>query len=393
MTAKLGNVKKESLNSAKKVAAVRKQTVGKLLIKKKGKLKKVTGWQWWKSIGSPQKVAAPLVNQSERCFREVVRRYGVDLCYTPMMLSHKVISDSNYRSAVCDILEGEGHIVAQLAGKSVDDICKAASLISSSCTAIDINLGCPQTIAKNGQYGAFMCDESAFEVIRRLSKELTCPVTAKIRIRQTPNETLQYLKSLVSSGVSMICIHGRLVSQRAIVPPHWDHVEEVLRMFASESGKTPVPIILNGGVTDMKSFQSVINIPHCAAVMSGEGLLINPTLFWIDDHSCHPAELYLKLCVDPTYSPSHISIPRKHIYYIFLHLWDRNVDLYDRLIATTEIEQLVDISKVVIKRTDDNHKHITEKQVPRKGGRPRRRTKAGHLVPPTIGGLGAADDG
>eukprot|EP01060_Flectonema_neradi_P018038 TRINITY_DN24855_c0_g1_i1.p1 TRINITY_DN24855_c0_g1~~TRINITY_DN24855_c0_g1_i1.p1 ORF type:complete len:387 (+),score=68.29 TRINITY_DN24855_c0_g1_i1:69-1229(+) len=377
----------------KKVKKVKRKVkgTGESEIKRK-KSEKVVGWSWWESIGSPEKVAAPLVNQSEKCFREVVRRYGVQLCYTPMMLSHKVVTDASYRSAVCDILKDEKHIIAQLAGKNVDYICKAASLISDSCTAIDINLGCPQTIAKNGQYGAFMSDESAFEAIKRLSKEISCPVTAKIRIRETPSKTLKYLNSLLDAGVSMICIHGRYVTQRAVVPPHWDHVSEVLRMFSS-GGKTPVPIILNGGVTDITSFQSVLNIPNCAGVMSGEGLLVNPALFKPDVHFRHPAELYLKLCSDSKYSPSHISIPRKHVYYIFRHLWDQNIDQYDILIAASEVEQLIKISETVIKRLDENHKHVIEKDVPRKGGRPRRRTKAGHLAPPAIGGLGAADDG
>lgn len=48
---------------------------------------------------------------------------------------------------------------------------KAAHMVAPYCDAVDINFGCPQRIAKRGNYGAFLMDD--WGTVERLVRELS----------------------------------------------------------------------------------------------------------------------------------------------------------------------------------------------------------------------------
>jgi len=54
-------------------------------------------YAFFKSIGSPQFIVAPMVDQSELPYRMLTRKYKAQLCYTPMFHSRLFAESENYR--------------------------------------------------------------------------------------------------------------------------------------------------------------------------------------------------------------------------------------------------------------------------------------------------------
>ncbi|KAL3892931.1 MAG: hypothetical protein SGPRY_014642, partial [Prymnesium sp.] len=132
---------------------------------------------WFRRLGSPRHVLAPMVDQSEASFRVLCSRHATPLAFTPMISSKQLASSASYRSTVLDDLpacpSSEARpVVAQLAGNDPDLLLHAAKLVQGRCEAVDINLGCPQKIAKRGRYGAWLLEET--ELIERMIGTLHC---------------------------------------------------------------------------------------------------------------------------------------------------------------------------------------------------------------------------
>ena len=99
-------------------------------------------------------------------------------------------------------------------------------MIENECDAIDLNLGCPQNIARRGHYGAFLQDEwdlvynickfASFKSFKQLGQfnrilievskgvaGIKIPVTAKIRVFEDIGKTVEYAKMIESTGVAV----------------------------------------------------------------------------------------------------------------------------------------------------------------------------------------------
>ncbi|KAG6877082.1 hypothetical protein C0992_010928 [Termitomyces sp. T32_za158] len=244
--------------------------------------KKLEGYEFYQEVlGSPKLIVAPMVDQSELAFRRLTRRYGAQMFADT---THKY-----YREQYFDIASGEEGaaslpsssdtdrpLIVQFCANDPDALLKSAKLVEAHCDAVDINLGCPQDIAKRGHYGSFLQDEwdLIYTMINTLHKNLSVPVTAKFRVFPDIEKTVEYAKMLERAGAQIITCHGRTREQRGQNTgfASFAHIAAVKRAVS-------IPVFANGNVLFAADVQRCLDETGADGVMSAEGVLYNPSLF------------------------------------------------------------------------------------------------------------------
>jgi tRNA-dihydrouridine synthase 1 len=177
-----------------------------------------------------------------------------------------------------DILFHDRPLIVQFCANDVNYLVEAALLVQEDCDAIDLNLGCPQDIARRGHYGSYLMDE--WPLIERLLSELvkSCkvPITAKIRVFPDVDKTLDYVRMLRATGISMLTVHGRFREQKGHKTglADWSIIREI------KKANPDFPIIANGNLLYPEDIQACLHYTQCDGVMSAEGNLYNPAIFY-----------------------------------------------------------------------------------------------------------------
>lgn len=244
---------------------------------------KYAGRALYEAIGLPKTIVAPMVDQSELAWRILLRRYGAELCYTPMFHARLFATDEKYRAKMWSDWDGHADIdrplVVQFCANDPDYLLQAAKHVEGQCDAVDLNLGCPQGIARKGNYGAFLMDDWGLveRLIRKLHENLKCAVTAKIRVYDDWKKTLEYARMVLDAGAQFITVHGRTrdMKGQATGLANW----KILRYLRDNLPKDQV-FFANGNILYPSDLERCTEAVQCDAVMSAEGNLYNPGVFW-----------------------------------------------------------------------------------------------------------------
>ena len=169
-------------------------------------------------------------------------------------------------------------LTVQFCANDPDEFLNAARYVAPFCDAVDLNLGCPQGIARKGKYGAFLQEdqELIYKLINKLHLELDVPITAKIRILDTKEKTLAYAKKVLDAGASILTVHGRQREQKGHNTglADWGVIKWLREQLGSE-----VVLFANGNILQREDVDRSLEETGADGVMSAEGNLCDPAIF------------------------------------------------------------------------------------------------------------------
>lgn len=268
-------------------------------------------WAHWSKLGRPKFIVAPMVDNSELPFRLLCRKHGAQAAYTPMLHSRIFKENEKSRAQEFTTCEEDRPLFVQFCANDPDVLLEAARIVEPHCDYVDINLGCPQRIARRGNYGAFLMDNLPLvkSLVENLAKNLSVPVSCKIRIFPDLQATINYARMLEEAGCSLLAVHGRTRDEKdgRKFRADWRAIKAVKDALR-------IPVLANGNIRHIEDAWQCLEETGVEGILSAESLLENPALFagyrtaeWVssgDEDICHDGKLdqaelleeYLKFC-------------------------------------------------------------------------------------------------
>lgn len=301
---------------------------------------KLNGYDFYNQIlKAPKYIVAPMVDQSEWAWRILSNRYGSQLCYTPMISARAFVESEKYRRENFSTGEEDRPLIAQFAGHNPQTLLAAAKIIQDKVDAVDINLGCPQHIAKRGHYGAYLQDEwdLVASMVKLLHDELSVPVTCKIRIFPDVEKSIKYAKMLEASGCQILTVHGRTREQKGHNSGLADW-EQIKRIKESVS----IPVFANGNILYYRDIKACMDFTGVDGVMSAEGNLYNPALFTGKFYANWKVAIEYLNIVKKFPNSASMSAVRGHLFKIFHACLPDNTDIRSNFVTCTTLEDFTD---------------------------------------------------
>ena len=216
------------------------------------------------------------------------------------------------------VAPGDRPLLGQICGNDPKTMLAAAQMLEPNVDGVDVNLGCPQIIARRGNYGAFLLEKTQLlvDIVSTMVDGLEVPVTCKIRLLEAGlDATIDLAIALQSAGCSILTVHGRTRKNLGdkIGDANWDAIRQIKEAV-------DIPVFANGSIEVFDDVQACIDATGVDGVMVSEAILERPDFFANIPYSVKNqdrlTEEYLDICKD--YPPLRMKPVRNHVFK-FLH--------------------------------------------------------------------------
>lgn len=222
-------------------------------------------------------ILGPMAGVTDLPFRLLCKEKGADLVYTEMVSAKGVQYNNKNTESLIQIAEEERPAALQLFGADPDILSNTAKRLEHrNFDILDINMGCPvPKVVNNNEGSALMKNPQLIaEIVRKVSKDYSKPVTVKIRkgfIDDCIN-AVEVAKLAEENGAAAIAVHARTREQFYSGKADWDIIRRV-----KEAVK--VPVIGSGDIFTPEDAKRMLRETNCDAIMLARGTRGNPWIF------------------------------------------------------------------------------------------------------------------
>lgn len=240
-------------------------------------------------------ILSPMDGYSDLPFRRVCREAGSAMSYTEFINALDILQGHPHVHRKWQFDPAERPMVFQIFDNSPDRLLEVALRLQEyGPDIIDINMGCSaKTVSGRGAgAGLLRTPLQVARIFRRLSRALSVPLTAKIRLGWD-DDTRNYrliARIVEENGGALIAVHGRTRQQGYSGAADWDAIAEVRQAVS-------VPVIANGDVRRAADIERLKAHTGCPAVMVGRGALSNPWIFSHRERAAVPPQEVRRLAL------------------------------------------------------------------------------------------------
>jgi tRNA-dihydrouridine synthase 2 len=251
---------------------------------------------WSSETYSNSQILAPMVRASTLPLRILAQYYGAKQCYSEELIDKKLqkctriydsttnlihfIPESTVSSpsttSIFTTFENEP-VAVQLGTSNGVDALRAAEVVANDVRAIDINMGCPKVFSIQGGMGSALLKnpEAISDILSTLRRNLSIPITCKIRLLEDEKSTVEILRRAESVGIAAIAVHARHVPDR----PYHRALRTKVALLPSTVN---IPVIINGDIFVREDITSALAESQCSSVMIARGAFWNASVFRSD---------------------------------------------------------------------------------------------------------------
>ncbi len=225
---------------------------------------------------------APMAGVTDKPMRQMVRAYGVGLCYSEMIASQAMVRANDKTLRMSSPVDDDKPLAVQIAGSNPQIMAEAAKMNADrGACLIDINCGCPvKKIVKGIAGAALMQDiELAARNIEAVVKAVDIPVTVKMRLGWDYDNLnapqLAYLAQ--EAGAQMVTVHGRTRQQFYNGTANWEAIGNIVKAVH-------LPVIANGDIFSPQNAKQALEQSGACGIMVARGIYGKP---WLPQHIIH----------------------------------------------------------------------------------------------------------